>query len=241
MTRARERLLLSGAVDFERWPQPGPGAAPIAWLAPALSPELPARSPSARRERTTCRRGERRAAALRAQHVAGRGALPSASPSGRAADRCDGCARRPARSRRPRERRDGERRATGARRRAPGSARASPARAPARPRRAQTRVHAGAATGDAQLHLAERARALRLSLLPGTRARPARGPRRRAGRGCARAGLEARARGHARAPADGAARLRAPRAPPAQRAGRRAARASSGCGSARRARASSRR
>jgi ATP-dependent helicase/nuclease subunit A len=42
MTRARERLLLSGAVDFERWPQPRLGASTISWLGPALVPELPA-------------------------------------------------------------------------------------------------------------------------------------------------------------------------------------------------------
>ena len=41
MTRARERLLLSGAVDFERWPEPRLGAATISWLGPALAPELP--------------------------------------------------------------------------------------------------------------------------------------------------------------------------------------------------------
>ncbi len=41
MTRARERLLLSGAVDFASWPRERPGAAPIAWLGPALAPELP--------------------------------------------------------------------------------------------------------------------------------------------------------------------------------------------------------
>ncbi len=47
MTRARERLLLSGAVDFARWPAPAcarEGARPgtvISWLVPALSPELP--------------------------------------------------------------------------------------------------------------------------------------------------------------------------------------------------------
>jgi len=42
MTRARERLLLSGAVDFASWPRERPGAPPIAWLGPALAPELPA-------------------------------------------------------------------------------------------------------------------------------------------------------------------------------------------------------
>jgi ATP-dependent exoDNAse (exonuclease V) beta subunit len=42
MTRARERLLLSGAVDFAGWPRERPGAPPIAWLGPALAPELPA-------------------------------------------------------------------------------------------------------------------------------------------------------------------------------------------------------
>jgi ATP-dependent helicase/nuclease subunit A len=41
MTRARERLLLSGAVKFERWPRQGPGSAPISWLGPALSQDLP--------------------------------------------------------------------------------------------------------------------------------------------------------------------------------------------------------
>ena len=41
MTRARERLLLSGAVDFERWPEQRLGAPAISWLGPALSAELP--------------------------------------------------------------------------------------------------------------------------------------------------------------------------------------------------------
>jgi ATP-dependent helicase/nuclease subunit A len=44
MTRARERLLLCGALNLDSWPSCGPrGAAPIAWLAPALlgyPPEL---------------------------------------------------------------------------------------------------------------------------------------------------------------------------------------------------------
>jgi ATP-dependent exoDNAse (exonuclease V) beta subunit len=47
MTRARELLLLSGAVDFERWPAvrsaPKLSPAPIAWLASALVEDLPAR------------------------------------------------------------------------------------------------------------------------------------------------------------------------------------------------------
>ncbi|MCW3070039.1 MAG: family ATPase [Solirubrobacterales bacterium] len=42
MTRARERLLLSGSVDFERWPRARQTATPISWLVPALNPELPA-------------------------------------------------------------------------------------------------------------------------------------------------------------------------------------------------------
>ena len=37
MTRAEERLILSGAARLgDNWPQPGPGAAPISWIAPAL-------------------------------------------------------------------------------------------------------------------------------------------------------------------------------------------------------------
>ncbi len=42
MTRARERLLLSGAVEFERWPAERRGASTITWLAPALAAEIPA-------------------------------------------------------------------------------------------------------------------------------------------------------------------------------------------------------
>ncbi len=40
-TRARDRLLLSGSVAFERWPATHAGLAPIAWLAPALVPDAP--------------------------------------------------------------------------------------------------------------------------------------------------------------------------------------------------------
>jgi ATP-dependent exoDNAse (exonuclease V) beta subunit len=43
MTRARERLILSGAAHFAHWPTPGPFAAQIAWLAPAIVADLPDR------------------------------------------------------------------------------------------------------------------------------------------------------------------------------------------------------
>ncbi len=42
MTRARERLLLSGAVDFSRWPGARQAPTAISWLGPALSVDLPA-------------------------------------------------------------------------------------------------------------------------------------------------------------------------------------------------------
>ena len=42
MTRARERLLLSGAVNFERWPEQRLRASAISWLGPALQENLPA-------------------------------------------------------------------------------------------------------------------------------------------------------------------------------------------------------
>ena len=42
MTRARERLLLSGAVDFERWPGSRQAPTAISWLGPALAADLPA-------------------------------------------------------------------------------------------------------------------------------------------------------------------------------------------------------
>jgi ATP-dependent helicase/nuclease subunit A len=41
MTRARDLLLLSGSVDFDRWPRQGPSGTPISWLGPALSAALP--------------------------------------------------------------------------------------------------------------------------------------------------------------------------------------------------------
>jgi ATP-dependent exoDNAse (exonuclease V) beta subunit len=41
MTRARERLLLSGAVSFARWPEVRLGAPILSWLGPALCADLP--------------------------------------------------------------------------------------------------------------------------------------------------------------------------------------------------------
>jgi ATP-dependent helicase/nuclease subunit A len=40
-TRAENRLILSGSVAFASWPAIRPGVAPIAWLAPALVPDVP--------------------------------------------------------------------------------------------------------------------------------------------------------------------------------------------------------
>jgi ATP-dependent helicase/nuclease subunit A len=42
LTRARRRLVLSGALDFAAWPADVAGAPPLAWLAPALHRDLPA-------------------------------------------------------------------------------------------------------------------------------------------------------------------------------------------------------
>ena len=36
MTRAKERLILSGGVDCERWPEPRPGGAPLDWIVRAM-------------------------------------------------------------------------------------------------------------------------------------------------------------------------------------------------------------
>jgi ATP-dependent exoDNAse (exonuclease V) beta subunit len=40
LTRARERLILAGGADPERWPKEAPGAPPLSWLGPALVPDL---------------------------------------------------------------------------------------------------------------------------------------------------------------------------------------------------------
>ena len=65
MTRARDLLVLSGAVDFARWPRPGPSAPPISWLVPALSPELPELLASGAEELADIVVGAERAALVR--------------------------------------------------------------------------------------------------------------------------------------------------------------------------------
>jgi len=51
MTRARERLLLSGAADFGRWADASASAGPMSWLGPALVPDLPVRMQTEPRRR----------------------------------------------------------------------------------------------------------------------------------------------------------------------------------------------
>jgi ATP-dependent helicase/nuclease subunit A len=44
MTRAQEQLILSGAIGCESWPEARPGAAPLAWVAPAFVPDVARRA-----------------------------------------------------------------------------------------------------------------------------------------------------------------------------------------------------
>jgi ATP-dependent exoDNAse (exonuclease V) beta subunit len=44
MTRARERLVLSGAISCEPWPERRRGGPPLAWIAPAFVPDIAARA-----------------------------------------------------------------------------------------------------------------------------------------------------------------------------------------------------
>ncbi|MDQ6749295.1 MAG: UvrD-helicase domain-containing protein [Actinomycetota bacterium] len=44
MTRAEERLVLSGSIRrLDQWPEPKPGCSPLSWIAPALVPDIQAR------------------------------------------------------------------------------------------------------------------------------------------------------------------------------------------------------
>src|SRR3954466_12725931 len=44
-TRARDRLILSGAVKTDRWPDANPRGAPLSWLGPAIDPDIAALTP----------------------------------------------------------------------------------------------------------------------------------------------------------------------------------------------------
>jgi ATP-dependent helicase/nuclease subunit A len=44
-TRARDRLILSGALAHPRWPDPNPRGVPLSWLGPAIDPEVAGLSP----------------------------------------------------------------------------------------------------------------------------------------------------------------------------------------------------
>ncbi len=85
MTRARELLLLSGAVDFARWPRPGPSAAPISWLVPALSAELPQLLASGAGEIADVVVGDRQAARVRCRLDTGADASGASEPAAPAA------------------------------------------------------------------------------------------------------------------------------------------------------------
>jgi ATP-dependent helicase/nuclease subunit A len=87
MTRARELLLLSGAVDFARWPRPGPSAAPISWLVPALSAELPQLLASGAGEIADVVVGAEQAARVRCRLDNGADASGASEPAAQAAAR----------------------------------------------------------------------------------------------------------------------------------------------------------
>jgi ATP-dependent helicase/nuclease subunit A len=65
MTRARERLILSGGADAGRWPEPRPGGAPLLWIARALGGEPAALVDEAEPERVLVRTWDGRPARLR--------------------------------------------------------------------------------------------------------------------------------------------------------------------------------
>ena len=65
MTRARERLILSGASDPGAWPGARPGGAPVGWIAPALVDDPAAAFTPAAPERTLERTWDGRTARLR--------------------------------------------------------------------------------------------------------------------------------------------------------------------------------
>ncbi len=87
MTRARERLILSGGADCERWPEPRPGGAPLDWIVRAIAGDPRAHF------------GAEGGRARRGAHL-GRPRRARALPPQRARDRRRGAARGRARARR---------------------------------------------------------------------------------------------------------------------------------------------
>ncbi len=124
MTRARERLLLSGAVDFGSWPKESDTAAPISWLGPALCPGLAELRPRAGggREHGRGRRGRRAPGQDHAQRPGRLRERPSRAPRRRL------CPRRPARAEPRRRSRAGAPRPPAPRSAQPVAADAGPAR-----------------------------------------------------------------------------------------------------------------
>ena len=102
MTRARERLILSGGVDRERLPAPRPGGPPIDWILRALGGEVQ-RCGDRRRARRRTAAVPRSTPPTRSGRAAVRRTHPGrTTPRGRARNRAPRPARRPARGPRPR-------------------------------------------------------------------------------------------------------------------------------------------
>jgi ATP-dependent helicase/nuclease subunit A len=85
MTRARERLLLSGAVEFEHWPEQRQGQTMISWLGPALAAGVPELASAAHRMVHDLAVGEaqvrlRLSSAASAAEVLDRGSMSTGAP-----------------------------------------------------------------------------------------------------------------------------------------------------------------
>ena len=67
MTRAEEHLVLSGAIDCARWPEPRAGGPPLAWIARAFVPDIPQRLTAEEPELEAVVVADRRLVRLRAR------------------------------------------------------------------------------------------------------------------------------------------------------------------------------
>ena len=97
MTRARERLILSGGVDRERLPAPRPGGPPIDWILRARGRRGPAGGDRGRARRRTAAVPRQRPRHARDRAAARRAQPGRTAPRGRACNRAPRRARRPAR------------------------------------------------------------------------------------------------------------------------------------------------